>query len=675
MLKQQSAVSLEERGLIQYWLARAGTRLAYYEEAAQAGEDAACLLQGSAYLEEYCLSLNIAGGVQVVLLDYSHGKRLIRQALKHDARLRKEAPETAVKLWANLSNLHVHTTDYDSAYWAASTARSIDENLLEREPSVYHILYNVLLRKSAYQDALEAALINLELTEKKKDTLRMGLALAAVSNVAHHLGLHKLSADYAERGLVWCKGDALPAYVCDELQLRAGFAYQANQQNEKAELHFRHCVQAYAHDPETLATVWVGLSKISEAQGALSEALAHITQAETALARMTPRSHFEVVVLEQKAHLLKTAGFISSAAAEIHKALSVAREMNVPARDIARILKTMDEIDPAGLDAPTWRILFQIEDSLQRDEMEAHKKLAVRYETEKQQKAIVKQELELLKKERQNQWGFIILLLAITGFFVTFSLYLRSRNRGLKQQMEAARIIDEATRKTEELRAFNYTIGHDLNNPISQIQLELEQLRDNLQAWGEDEVVIKVADILHYADYSKELLTGVVRYATLEQVQLSSGQLNTSQVLKFLAELEKKASGRTDVEIHLPDFIPDLPGDPLLLRQVLQNLLQNAIKYSQHSHPALIRITFEETKEWISLSISDNGVGFPAEAGSSIFQLFKTAHPKAAFSGSGIGLAIVERIVSRHGGKVWAHSEGPGTGATFTFQLPVTVTN
>jgi len=108
-------------------------------------------------------------------------------------------------------------------------------------------------------------------------------------------------------------------------------------------------------------------------------------------------------------------------------------------------------------------------------------------------------------------------------------------------------------------------------------------------------------------------------------------------------------------------------GDPPLLRDVLSNLLGNAWKFSRASEPAIIRFGAQRQDGELVYVVSDNGIGFPAGIASELFMPFKRLHA-LTFEGAGVGLATVERIIQRHGGRVWAESE-PGKGATFYFTI------
>lgn len=136
-----------------------------------------------------------------------------------------------------------------------------------------------------------------------------------------------------------------------------------------------------------------------------------------------------------------------------------------------------------------------------------------------------------------------------------------------------------------------------------------------------------------------------------------------------VGEVNNSISNRTEIKVHK---LKNIKGDYTLLHQVWFNLLANAIKFSSKKNSPTVEISSEDSKNEVIYSIKDNGAGFDMNYINKLFQVFQRLHSQEEFSGTGVGLAIVARIINKHGGKIWA--EGiPGEGAIFKFSIPKTV--
>jgi PAS domain S-box-containing protein len=236
---------------------------------------------------------------------------------------------------------------------------------------------------------------------------------------------------------------------------------------------------------------------------------------------------------------------------------------------------------------------------------------------------------------------------------------LEERVRQRTAQLEAA---------NQELEAFSYSIAHDLRAPLSSIDGFSSVLEESLAAevGGRSRHFLRRirAGVRQMAD----LTDGLLSLAQLSRASLRADDVDLAKLARAaITQCRERSPGRSvDVEIA-----PTLParGDALLLAQVMGNLVGNAWKFTGKCERARIEVgSFQGESGATTYYVRDNGAGFDMAHASRMFGAFQRLHSLDEFDGTGIGLAIVHRIVSRHGGRVWAHA-APGQGATFHFTL------
>jgi light-regulated signal transduction histidine kinase (bacteriophytochrome) len=242
----------------------------------------------------------------------------------------------------------------------------------------------------------------------------------------------------------------------------------------------------------------------------------------------------------------------------------------------------------------------------------------------------------------------------------------------LQLNAELERRVEERTvelrQANQELESFSYSVSHDLKSPLRTVI----GLSKSLQKDNSD----------HLTDESRQMLTQLVRSATrmgdLIEDMLQYSRLSRSQVVKVPLDLTEIA---LDVahDLHhrwaaCPEDIHIQPGmrcqaDPILVRVLVENLLDNACKFSSRQENARIEMGETERDGERVFFVRDNGAGFDPAYTHQLFNPFTRLHSDREFPGTGIGLANVSRIVKRHGGRIWAEG-APRQGATFWFTLP-----
>ena len=228
----------------------------------------------------------------------------------------------------------------------------------------------------------------------------------------------------------------------------------------------------------------------------------------------------------------------------------------------------------------------------------------------------------------------------------------------------AARTL-ELERANRDLKSFADTASHDLRAPLRAISgftnLIAEEEGERLSESGRAMLqrVSAAATKLH------DLINGILAYSHAGQRSLSREIVAMGPLAQEVAE--ELMVQPADVRVDVAD-LPVAHGDPTMLRQILQNLIGNAVKFSSRRVQAKIEVGWLQSDEQLVYFVLDNGAGFDMRFADKLCSMFQRLHSETAFPGSGIGLAIVKRLVERHGGRVWAESK-PGEGATFYFTL------
>jgi len=239
----------------------------------------------------------------------------------------------------------------------------------------------------------------------------------------------------------------------------------------------------------------------------------------------------------------------------------------------------------------------------------------------------------------------------------------------LNAELEArvVRRTAELEAANKELEAFSYSVSHDLRAPLRAVNgfagIVLEDYGPQLPP-----------EAKHYLERVRDggkrmgqLIDDLLAFSRLGRQPLGMQGVDTKRLVQeVLLELNLPATGRA-IETKVAD-LPACQGDPALLKQVWTNLLSNAVKYSRGRAPAVVEVGGERNDGECVFFVRDNGVGFDMQYAGKLFGVFQRLHRAEEFEGTGVGLAIVKRVVQRHGGRVWAQAE-PGRGATFYFTL------
>jgi signal transduction histidine kinase len=225
----------------------------------------------------------------------------------------------------------------------------------------------------------------------------------------------------------------------------------------------------------------------------------------------------------------------------------------------------------------------------------------------------------------------------------------------------------DLARSNLELEQFAYAASHDLKEPLLAITIDLKLLRKRYESKLDSEANRFMADTIDEANQMQTLINDMLSYSRVGISGKPLVRTDCDAILKRSLNNLRVPLEQSGAVITY-DALPEVMADPIQLSQLLQNLINNAIKFHREEKPR-IHISAKRTgKEWV-FSVSDNGIGIPAEYHEKVFEMFQRLHDKKGYPGSGIGLATCKKIVDRHGGRIWVESK-PGNGSTFYFTIP-----
>jgi light-regulated signal transduction histidine kinase (bacteriophytochrome) len=231
-----------------------------------------------------------------------------------------------------------------------------------------------------------------------------------------------------------------------------------------------------------------------------------------------------------------------------------------------------------------------------------------------------------------------------------------------------AAMVEELERKNLELEAFSYSVSHDLRAPLRTVDGFTRSLGESLAEHLGETGTHQVARIRGEVARMNEMIDDLLELSRVGRAQLRRGDVDLAALARvILADL---AAGAPDRQVTiLIETELRASVDPRLIRNVFENLLGNAWKFTAKTAAATVEVGHEQSEQGIAYFVRDNGSGFEMSRSERLFTPFQRLHSQSDFPGTGIGLATVRRIVDRHGGQVWAEAE-PGRGATFRFTLP-----
>jgi PAS domain S-box-containing protein len=244
---------------------------------------------------------------------------------------------------------------------------------------------------------------------------------------------------------------------------------------------------------------------------------------------------------------------------------------------------------------------------------------------------------------------------------------IRELNESLEKKVELR--TEELNNSNKELESFSYTVTHDLKSPLRAINSYSKILENTYSESGDPNTLHALRRIIENILKMGQLIDDLLEFSRLGRLNITKTEVDMNTIVKsIILELKEKELPRA-IEFRLKP-LNKITGDEGLLKQVIFNLLSNAVKYTGKKEKAVIEIgNYEENTNQVYY-IKDNGVGFNMEYYDKLFEVFQRLHSLGEFEGTGVGLAIVKRIITKHAGKVWAEGK-VDAGATFFISLPI----
>jgi len=238
----------------------------------------------------------------------------------------------------------------------------------------------------------------------------------------------------------------------------------------------------------------------------------------------------------------------------------------------------------------------------------------------------------------------------------------------LRKNAELVKKSSQLEAANKELEAFSYSVSHDLRTPLRHINGYLQVMLNDKSCVLSGTAKNHLDRISGSAVQMGKLIEDLLAFSRMGRAEMRQIQFKTDELVnEVIGEMASETQNR-NIEWNI-EPLPLVRGDRDLLKQAWVNLLSNAVKYTRPRNPAKIRLSStRKNGEW-EFSVQDNGVGFDEQYADRMFDVFQRFHAATDFEGTGIGLAIVRQIISRHGGRIWAEGE-VGKGASFYFTLP-----
>lgn len=254
---------------------------------------------------------------------------------------------------------------------------------------------------------------------------------------------------------------------------------------------------------------------------------------------------------------------------------------------------------------------------------------------------------------------------APTEFMGTFIDITKRKEAEIAQKQTESKLIST----NQELEQLVYSVSHDLRAPVRHIESYADRMKEEEESNLTEDGKTHLERIIQVAKRLGSMIDELLAYSSTRNAKPSKSWIDVQKLVSDILEEFKQSHTEQVISWELLD-LPPCYADPEMMRQIWENLISNAVKYSSKEKKTDIKIRAEKKEEDIIFSIHDNGVGFNKAFKNKLFAVFQRLHTKREFPGHGIGLANVARMLQLHDGKIWGESV-LGEGASFYFTIPI----